>query len=84
MARNSTPAQSLSLYKKERPLIVLLATFFSFSRNNVDKYISRDITATSFYNNNITTIAIAIVIAIVIATAIIIDNDDNKHQRQQR
>ena len=74
--KNSTPVQSLSLYKKERPLIVLLATFFSFSRNNVDKYISRDITATSFYNNNITTIVIALSIAIF-------NNDDSKQHHQQ-
>ena len=73
--KNSTPAQSLSLYKKERPLIVVLATFvFFFTQQRVDKYISRDITATSFYNNNITTIAIAIAIAIF-------NNVDSKQQR---
>ena len=50
---------------------------FLFQRNNVDKYISHDITTNRIYNNKITTITI------VISTAIF-NNGDSKQQSRQR
>ena len=79
-SKNSTPAQSFSLYKNALPLIVVLITFvLFFTKQRVDKYISHDITTNIRYNNNITTITITTVTAITIS-----NNGDRKQQQQQR
>ena len=76
-SKNSTPAQSFSLYKNALPLIVVLITFvLFFTKQRVDKYISHDITTNIIYNNNITATTIAIAIAIAI-----FNNGDSNQQR---